>query len=307
MNCFIAEGGTGMNFKTMLRRSGVAYKENFSRLFVPLLLFQLVLLVPLMFFTMPGTVSVARSLLLTLSQTGGSSLSSVLTVLLIVAGVAVFVSPLMVANVAYVIDSDYRGRSITWADARTHAKKRYFAMLRSYFAAIVLLALPVFGVAAVFGNAAFVDGVMLTTLSVPSIILLVATALGLLFLLFGIVFLPYTVAVQGQAGFKAVFSSYRYAFLGNFWSNFTRVLFAALVVALGGLLINWLSQLPFRELYNLYLIDPMSALKNPLMIFVILFALAAIVVVTLVFPFWYAFTYNTYQNAKTAYEKKYNG
>lgn len=294
-----------MDFKTMLRQSGVVYKRNFSRLFVPLLLFQLVLLVPLMFFTIPGTVSVARSLLLTLSQTGGSSLSSVLTVLLVVACVAVFVSPLMVANVAYVIDSDYHGRTITWGDARAHAKKRYLPMLRSYCAAIALLALPVAGVIAVFGSVAFRDGVMLTVLPWESIVLLVALVLGLLFLLFGIVFLPYTVAVQGQAGFKAVFSSYRYAFLGNFWSNFTRVLFAALVVALGGLLVNWLSQLPFRELYNLYLVDPMSALRNPLMVFVILFALVAIVVVTLVFPFWYAFTYHTYKNAKCEYEKKY--
>lgn len=100
-----------MSFKTMFRTSGIVYKRNFGRLFLPLLLFQLVLLVPLMFFTMPGTVSVARSLLLTLSQTGGSSLSSVVTVLAIVAGVAVFASPLMVSNVVYVIDSDYSGKT----------------------------------------------------------------------------------------------------------------------------------------------------------------------------------------------------
>ena len=51
--------------------------------------------------------------------------------------------------------------------------------------------------------------------------------------------------------------------------------------------------------------DPMLALQNPLMIFVVLLALAAIIVITLIFPFWYAFTYHTYQNAKYEYEKKY--
>ena len=83
-----------MSFKTMFRRSGIVYKRNFSRLFLPLLLFQLVLLVPLMFFTMPGTVSVARSLLLTLSRAGRSGLSSIGAMLSVVAGVAVFVSRL---------------------------------------------------------------------------------------------------------------------------------------------------------------------------------------------------------------------
>ena len=112
-------------------------------------------------------------------------------------------------------------------------------------------------------------------------------------------------AVQEKGGFRAVFTSYRYAFLGNFWSNFTRILTAAVIVALGGVVVNWLSQLPFKQLYELYLVDPMLALQDPLMVFVILLALAAIVVITLIFPFWYAFTYHTYQNAKYEYEKKY--
>ena len=77
-----------------------------------------------------------------------------------------------------------------------------------------------------------------------------------------------------------------------------------MIVALAGVVINWLSQLPFKELYELYLVDPMLALQNPLMVFVILFALLAIVVVTFVFPFWYAFTYHTYRNAKYEYEQR---
>ena len=294
-----------MSFKTMFRESGLVYRKNFSRLFIPLLAFQLVLLVPLMFFTMPGTVSVARSLLLTLSQTGGSSLASVLTVLGIVLCVALFVSPLMVSNVVYVIDSDYHGRDITFRNAGAHARKRYGSMLRSYFAIIVLLIPLIVAAVIVIGNVAFADGILVETLSGGEIALLVGFARVVLFVVFGIVFVPYTVAVQGQKGFKAVFSSYRYAFLGNFWSNFTRVLTAALIVVLGGVLINWLSQLPFLELYELYLTDPMLALQNPLMIFVVLLALAAIIVITLIFPFWYAFTYHTYQNAKYEYEKKY--
>lgn len=293
-----------MSFKTMFRTSGIVYKRNFGRLFLPLLLFQLVLLVPLMFFTMPGTVSVARSVLLALSRTGGSSLSSVVTVLAIVVCVAVFVSPLMVSNVVYVIDSDYAGRHATFRDASKHAKCRYGSMLKAYFAAIVLLALPVAGIIAVILAIAMPGGVPAAALTVWQIVVVVILALAALLLFFGIVFIPYTVAVEGQAGFRAVFSSYRYAFLGNFWSNFTRVLTAAVIVGLAGLLINWLSQLPFQELYELYLVDPMLALQNPLMIFVILFALLAIVVVTFVFPFWYAFTYHTYQNAKYEYEKK---
>jgi hypothetical protein len=293
-----------MSFKTMFRTSGIVYKRNFGRLFLPLLLFQLVLLVPLMFFTMPGTVSVARSVLLALSRTGGSSLSSVVTVLAIVVCVAVFASPLMVSHVVYVIDSDYAGRHVTFRDASKHAKCRYGSMLKAYFAAIVLLALPVAGIIAVILAIAMPGGVPAAALTVWQIVVVVILALAALLLFFGIVFIPYTVAVEGQAGFRAVFSSYRYAFLGNFWSNFTRVLTAAVIVGLAGLLINWLSQLPFQELYELYLVDPMLALQNPLMIFVILFALLAIVVVTFVFPFWYAFTYHTYQNAKYEYEKK---
>lgn len=293
-----------MSFKTMFRMSGTVYKRNFGRLFLPLLLFQLVLLVPLMFFTMPGTVSVARSLLLTLSQTGGSSLSSVVTVLAIVVCVAIFASPLMVSNVVYVIDSDYAGKNVTFRDASAHAKRRYGSMLRSYFAAIALLALPVAGIITAIVAVVLPGGVPAAVLPVWQIAVIVALALLALLLFFGIVFIPYTVAVESQGGFRAVFSSYRYAFLGNFWSNFTRVLTAAAIVALAGVVINWLSQLPFKELYELYLVDPMLALQNPLMIFVILFALLAIVVVTFVFPFWYAFTYHTYRNARYEYGQR---
>lgn len=294
-----------MGFGQMFKRSAYAYKKNFGRLFVPLLLFQLVLLVPLMFFTMPGTVSVARSLLLTLSQTGGSSLSSVLSVLGIVLCVAVFVSPFMVSNVVYVIDSDYHEREVTFKEAAMHAKKRYGNMLKSYFAIIILL-VPVIALAVcVIGIGAFEGGVLMQALPPGETVALVLILLVVLFMVFGIVFVPYTVAIQGKSGFRAVFTSYRYAFLGNFWSNFTRILTAALIVALGGVVINWLSQLPFKELYELYLVDPMLALKDPLMVFVILLALAAIVLITLILPFWYAFTYHTYQNAKYEYEKKY--
>lgn len=294
-----------MGFREMFRKSAYAYRKNFGKLFVPLLLFQLVLLVPLMFFTMPGTVSVARSLLLTLSQTGGSSLGSVLSILGIVLCIALFLSPLMVSNVVYVIDSDYHNREITFQDAAAHAKKRYGSMLRSYFAIIALLVPAVVLIGCVVGTGAFVDGVLQNTLSAGEIVAVVLLAVAALFILFGIVFVPYTVAIQGKAGFGAVFTSYRYAFLGNFWGNFTRILTAAAIVALGGVVVNWLSQLPFKELYELYLVDPMLALQNPLMIFVILLALAAIVIITLIFPFWYAFTYHTYKNAKYEYEKKY--
>lgn len=294
-----------MGFLQMFKRSAYAYKKNFSKLFVPLLLFQLVLLVPLMFFTMPGTVSVARSLLLTLSQTGGSSLSSVLCVLGIVLCVAVFVSPLMVSNVVYVIDSDYHEKEVTFKDAAAHAKKRYTGMLRAYLAIIALLIPVVVLAVCVIGSGAFVDGVLTQALSTGETVVLVLILLLALFMVFGIVFVPYTVAVQEKGGFRAVFTSYRYAFLGNFWSNFTRILTAAVIVALGGVVVNWLSQLPFKQLYELYLVDPMLALQDPLMVFVILLALAAIVVITLIFPFWYAFTYHTYQNAKYEYEKKY--
>ena len=293
-----------MSFKTMFRRSGIVYKRNFSRLFLPLLLFQLVLLVPLMFFTMPGTVSVARSLLLTLSRAGRSGLSSIGAMLSVVAGVAVFVSPLMVSNVVYVIHSDYIGRTVTFREAAAHARRRYGGMLRSYFAAIALLALPVAGIVLAIIAIVLPGGVPVSVLSAGQLAGIVVLALAALLLFFGIVFLPYTVAVEGKHGFAAVLSSYRYAFLGNFWCNFTRVLSAAVIVGLAGMLVNWLSRLPFRELYDLYLADPMLALQDPLMIFVILLALAAIVVGTFVFPFWYAFTYHTYRNAKWEYERK---
>ncbi|MEG2202738.1 MAG: hypothetical protein RRY10_03740, partial [Christensenellaceae bacterium] len=68
-----------------------------------------------------------------------------------------------------------------------------------------------------------------------------------------------------------------------------------------------LSQLPFADLFYLYLENPLAALSQPLMIFAILLSVAAIIIITLVFPFWYAFTYHTYKNAEFEYNRKYKG
>ena len=294
-----------MSFKTMFRTSGIVYKRNFGRLFLPLLLFQLVLLVPLMFFTMPGTVSVARSLLLTLSQTGGSSLSSVVTVLCDRCRSRCF----CVAADGFKRGICHRQRLFGEKRVLPGCKRAREAPVRQYAAVIFLCrhraARSCRGQdrrghrghrAARRGSGNGIARMADRGHRGPC-------ARGPA-ALFGIVFIPYTVAVEGQRRIPGGPQFLPLCVLGNFWSNFTRVLTAAVIVALAGVVINWLSQLPFKELYELYLVEPMLALQNPLMVFVILFALLAIVVVTFVFPFWYAFTYHTYRNAKYEYEQR---
>ncbi|MEF9863555.1 MAG: hypothetical protein RR777_01285 [Christensenellaceae bacterium] len=292
-----------MKLKEIFKRTMTSYKQNFPKLFVPLMLFQLVLLLPLLFFTMPGTVSVARSVLLTLSQIGGGDkIYSILSVLIIVALVAVFLSPLMVGDVVYVINRDYHNQKAGFKQAFAHGKKRYADMLKSYFAIIVLILPVILAIVLLLLNLNLAD-----IACAKNIVLITLCGLLLIFFLFGIVFVPYTVAIQRKKGFDAVLTSYQYAYKGNFLSNFGRILIAAAMVVAAGSFINWLSQLPFADLFYLYLENPLAALSQPLMIFAILLSVAAIIIITLVFPFWYAFTYHTYKNAEFEYNRKYKG
>ena len=102
----------------------------------------------------------------------------------------------MVSNVVYVIDSDYHEKEVTFKDAAAHAKKRYTGMLRAYLAIIALLIPVVVLAVCVIGSGAFVDGVLTQALSTGETVVLVLILLLALFMVFGIVFVPYTVAVQ---------------------------------------------------------------------------------------------------------------
>ncbi len=129
-----------MPFKTVLMNAVSVYKKNFSKLFVPLLLFQFALLLPLMFFTMPGTVNMARALLVTFesySRTGGG-MSVVLYVLLYVILVLLFLSPLIVSNTVYVVNKDYLNEPVSLKQSMGFARKNYGKMIVSYFSTIAL-------------------------------------------------------------------------------------------------------------------------------------------------------------------------
>lgn len=290
---------TGTVFKNSFR----VYKQNFWLLFLPLVLFQIVMLMPLYIFTMPGTTSTARAFLLLLSE-GGAGISSIVYILIMIGLIALFFSPLIVSNTVYIIDCDYFGQKTGAKEAFIFSRKTYGSMLKSYLSTLVL-ALPVVAIVVLVCYLTFKNGFNYLALLPHEIAIIVVLVIGVLLFLLGTVFLPYIVVSEKKGGFKAVLRSFRYVYKGNFLSNLSRLAMAAAIVGLGMLLINWLSTLPFGELFDLYMKDPMLALKHPLMAFSVLLSFVAVAIIAFILPIWYGISYNTYKGAKQYYETKY--
>jgi hypothetical protein len=89
-----------MGILQILKKTVTVYKKNFGKMYLPLLGFQLIVLLPLLFFTMPGTMNAARAFLKTLAMFSktGSGISSVLYVFIFMLLAVLFISPLVVSN-----------------------------------------------------------------------------------------------------------------------------------------------------------------------------------------------------------------
>ncbi len=292
-----------MGILQILKKTVLVYKNNFGKMYLPLLAFQLVVLLPMLFFTMPGTVNAARALLKTLTMISktGSGITSVFYVIAFMLLALLFVSPLVVSNTVYIVDKDYQCKTVTFRESFRFSRSNYKQMLSSYFAGIAGL-IPV---AAVVLLLLFpVAQVDFYALSPGDIVLIVACVILLLLYILGTAFVPYAVVSEDKKGFGALGASFRYIYKGNFWSNLSRLAVAVLIIGALMMLINWLAQLPFAELFDLYLVDPAAALQEPLMALAIVLALAAIFLVSLIMPFWYAFSFNAYKSALAEYQKK---
>lgn len=288
-----------MSLRETLSRALGCYRTNFGKLFLPVLIMQMCVLLPLLLFTMPGTVNGLRALVTTINaySRAGAGQQSVFYGFALIIGLLLFVSPAMVSAAVYVVERDGEGRLVTLRDEWYFARSSYWRMFRSYMAAIAL-------------------AVPLTILSVLILLPLVTApspeghpypqyiwrgiVVGLLFLLYllGITFLPYVVVTEGRGGFAAVFRSFRCVYGADFVGTLGKLAAGGLIVAALMVFINWLAQLPFAELFDLYLRDPAAALREPLMGFAITLSILAIFVVSLVIPFWYAVSYNTYLDAR---------
>ncbi|MDL2236215.1 hypothetical protein LJC56_00060 [Christensenellaceae bacterium OttesenSCG-928-K19] len=294
-----------MTLKMILLNAINVYRKNFSKLFVPLLIMQLAMLLPLMFFTMPGTVNVARALLVTFSSYSqtGQGVSGVVYVVVFILLILLFLSPLIVSNTVYVIDKDYDNERVSLKQSLGFGKKNYFKMLKSYFA-VIAMAMPVFFVVWLMLYGMFVNGFDIMALTVLDIFFIVVSVILVLLFVLGTVFVPYIIVREKRSGFSAAWLSFKYVYKGNFLNTLGRLAFAGAIVLGLVLIINWLSQLPFGELFDLYLRDPLLALQEPLMLFAIVLSIIAIFLVAFIMPFWYAFSYNTYRGVLLDLERK---
>jgi hypothetical protein len=293
-----------MQLRQLFKNAFAVYTKNFGKLFAPLLILQLALLLPLLLFTMPATVNMARALLASSAAYAatGEGIPTVYYVLIYMLLALLFISPLVVSNTVFVIDQDSKNEAVTFRRSFRFSRGNYGSMLKSYFACIVASA-PLFF--ALFLQLARLFGRRAAAAMPVSYVLTAVVVAALLMYILGTVFLPYVVVSENERGFSALTRSFRYIYRGNFWANLSRLAIGAGIVGLLVYAVNWLSQLPFRELFDLYLADPAAALREPLMVFAILLSIAAIVLVALIMPFWYAFSYHTYLDARVAHAKKY--
>ena len=293
-----------MTLKKVFSNAFNAYKKNFSKLFLPLLVLELVIFLPLLFFTMPGTANAARALLVTImsfSETGTGT-TSVFYVFAFIILALLFFSPLIVSNTVYVVDKDFCGEDVTFRQSFHFSRKNYGSMIKSYFAALT----GVIPLAAIILFMLYLvpppEG--LKNFSVLQIFMIVIAVLMILLYFLGTIFVPYVVVSENESGFKALKKSFGYVYKGNFISTVGRLGLAVAMIGALMLVINLLSQLPFKELFNLYLEDPARALQEPLMITAIVVSIAALIFIALLLPFWYAFSYNTYRGALSDLGKK---
>jgi len=295
-----------MQIKDILKNTLHVYTKNFGKLFMPILLMQLIMFLPLLFFTMPGTVNMARALIVTFSSYSitGTGLSSVFYVFIYMLLVLLFFSPLCVNNTVFVVHKDRLDEYVTFRQSLGFSKRNYGKMIKTYFAAIIAGMPFIFYAILVLYNL-YIREFDYLALTALDYFLIVSAAVSFLLYLLGTVFVPYVVVAEKKSGFSALLSSFRYVYKGNFLINLVRLAIGAGIAGLLIFCVNWLSQLPFKDLFDLYLIDPAAAFREPLMVFAISLSIAAIFLVALIMPFWYAFSFNTYIDAKIEYEQKH--
>lgn len=292
------------NFRNAVR----TYRQNFKQLFLPLLVFQVILLLPFLLMAMPGTVSLLRGFLefLTENQKDISALLGVLYMLIAIVAVALLLSPLIIGCAVHVIDCDFNKKETSFRESLRYGRASYWAMLKSYCVAIVSFIPALFLIIFVLSRM-FYSGFDLVELKPLDIFILILIALGILLYFMGTIFIPYTVISEKKGGFSAVRASFAYVYRGNFLSNLSRLLLIGMILVVAVLIVKWLTTLPFKELIDLYMINPQAALREPLMIAAIMVIILGLFVTAFVLPFWYAFSYNTYRGAKFRYEKKMKG
>ncbi len=294
-----------MPVKDIFINAFTVYKRNFGKLFIPLLVLQLVILLPLLFFTMPGTMNAARALLVNLSNISrnGESIDSMLYVFVFIVLMLLFFSPIIISNTVYVIERDSKGQCVSFSQSLGFSRKNYGSMISSYLAGIVCGTPVIFVIVMMLYNL-FISEFDPALMAGGDVVLIILSAAMALLYFLGTVFLPYVVVAEGKKGFNALFTSFKYIYT-DFISNLTRLALAALlmVAVAGG--INWLAQLPFEDLFYLYLKNPAAALKEPLMVFAIVISIIAIFIVAFMLPFWYAFSFFTYTGARERFHKKY--
>lgn len=294
-----------MRIKELITKALRVYRKNFLKLFIPILALQLAVLLPLLFFTLPGTMNIVQALLMTIKNytLGGELSRPVFYVLIYILCALLFLSPLVVNNSVYIISTEQIPAPVKTKEAVRFSFKNYMNMLKTY-GVIILWAIPTF----------LADGLLIYasidfTLAPPAlkpwgIPLLIAAAVIFLLFLLGTVFIPYIVGTREAYGLKAVVKSFRIIYKGRFSKNLVRLASGAAMVGVVLFAVNLLSQLPFGDLIELYLRDPKAGMEHPLMGVAIAGSIVALFLAALIIPFWYAFTYNTYLDAKEDYNSK---
>ncbi len=295
-----------MTLKENFSNALAVYRKNFAKLFVPLLIMQLVMLLPLTFFTMPGTVNAVRALLsslTSLSRTGDALSPSMLPVFAYILLMLLFFSPVIVSNTVFVVDKDFHNKSVTFRESLGFARGNYGSMIKSYFVSVVW-ALPIFAAMGLVLASMFIKQFDIAFINGFDQFLAIAALIAFALYALGTVFVPYVVVSEEKSGFEALKTSFRYIYKGHFLGTVGRLAAGAGLVGAMMFLINWLAQLPFAELFDLYLRDPAAAFREPLMLLAIVLAVGAIFLAALIIPFWYAFSYNTYKDAREYYINK---
>lgn len=263
---------------------------------------QIMIFLPMLIFTVPGLLAAVHKVISVVTA-GSANLSNMYVIIGVIAVFALFFAPFAIAWVAYVVGADYENINITFKTCIKSAMQNYKAMLSSYLSAFIVF-VPVLLVAftlqfnlaiALLANKIFNAYIVL-----PVLITGVVTVLYLL----GTAFLPYIVVKEKTSGFRALLTSFKYIYLGNFLKNFVKMLFCALLM--GGLsaLKGYISSLPVAEVIQVYFVNPTLSVFNRYFPTAIGVAVVSIIVTAVVLPFWYAFSYNTYKGAKLDYQQK---
>lgn len=294
-----------MRIKELIKEALAVYRHNFLKLFLPILALQLAVLLPLLFFTLPGTMNIVRALFMTIKNysLGGQLSLPVFYVLVYILCALLFLSPLVVNNTVYIIATEQKPAPVSAKKAVSFAFKNYMNMLRTY-GAVILLAIPVFAADALLIFASVDFNAAPPSVKPWGVPCLAAAAVLFMLFLLGTVFMPYIVATCEAHGFAAVNKSFRIIYKGRFSKNLARLASGAAMAGAVIFAVNMLSQLPFADLVELYLSDPKAAMAHPLMGVAAAGSIAALIIAALIIPFWYAFTYNTYLDAKQDYKSK---